>query len=346
MTEEPTRPPSNDTLLKLVGDSLERRSKLLAELHASDTTLYRLFHGATEGYPGVTVDRYGPNLLVQSWREPPSEDVLRSIRDLSSEEVGARLGLCWYDRSKRGDMRRPLVELADARRVGSELGLKFDAELVHRGIDPLLFLDFRVARREVARRVGGKSVLNLFAYTCGIGVAALAGGASEVLNVDFAEHALGVGRGNAALNDLDEERFGVLREECLPVMRQLSGLGVKGKAARRSYTKLRPREFDLVVLDPPRYAKSPFGLVDTVNDYQSLFKPALLSTRPGGEMLVTNNVASVALDDWLESLKRCALKAGRNIEEIEILRPEVDFPTFEDEHHPLKLAWLTLGSQS
>ena len=225
------------------------------------------------------------------------------------------------------------------------MGYNFDGELVHRGIDPLLFVDFRAARRAVRARSTDKSVLNLFAYTCGIGVAALAGGAREVLNVDFAEHALAVGRRNAELNQFDQSRFRILREDCLPVMRQLSGLGVKGKAARRKFTKLKPRQFDLVVLDPPRYAKSPFGLVDTVNDYQSLFKPALLSTRPGGEMLVTNNVASVALDDWLASLKRCALKAGREIQETEILRPELDFPTFEDEHHPLKLAWLKLGSK-
>jgi len=344
MTQEITRPLSTDKLRKLFRDGLGRRSKLLAELHASDTTFYRLFHGATEGCPGITVDRYGPNLLIQSWREPPSEDVLRSIRYLTCEYLGEWLGLCWYDRSKRGDLRRPLMELSDAPRVGSELGLNFDGELVHRGIDPLLFLDFRAARRAVRARSTDKSVLNLFAYTCGIGVAALAGGAREVLNVDFAEHALAVGRRNAELNQLDSSRFQILREDCLPVMRQLSGLGVKGKAARRKFTKLKPRQFDLVVLDPPRYAKSPFGLVDTVNDYQSLFKPALLSVVPGGEMLVTNNVASVEVEAWVESLHRCATKAGCPISSVELLRPEEDFPTFEDAHHPLKMAWLNIAS--
>ena len=139
MTEELTRPPGDDKLRKLFVDSLGRRSKLLNDLHASDTTFYRLFHGATEGYPGVTVDRYGPNLLIQSWREPPSEDVLRSIRHLTCEYLGEWLGLCWYDRSKRGDLRRPLMELSDAPRVGAELGLNFDGELVHRGLTLFCF---------------------------------------------------------------------------------------------------------------------------------------------------------------------------------------------------------------
>ena len=67
------------------------------------------------------------------------------------------------------------------------------------------------------------------------------------------------------------------------------------------FTRLKPQIFDLGGLDPPRLAKSPFG-VDTVNDYQSLFKPALLSTKRGGELLVTNNVAKVDADGWIEML--------------------------------------------
>ena len=267
------------SLPTLVEHALEARSELLQGLHQTETSLYRVFHGATEGHPGLTVDRYGPNLLIQSWREIPPEAELREVRALVSRELGQDLGLVCYDRSKRGDLQRTLVELSSEALVGTELGVKFDVELVHRGIDPLLFLDFRAARRLIRERAAGKSVLNLFAYTCGVGVAAAVGGAKEVLNVDFAQHALDVGRRNAELNEVGDAKFRILREDCLPVLRQLSGLGVKGKAARRKFTRLKPRSFDLVVFDPPRLAKSPFGLVDTVNDYQSLFKPALLSTR-------------------------------------------------------------------
>ena len=90
-----------------------------------------------------------------------------------------------------------------------------------------------------------------------------------------------------------------------------------------------------------RDAKSPFGVVDTVNDYQSLFKPALLCTKPGGKMLVTNNVASVEQDVWIESLKRCTQKIGRSIESIEMITPDADFPSL-DAKPPLKMAWLTI----
>ena len=330
------------SLSTLVAHALEARSQLLGSLHQADTSLYRVFHGATEGHPGVTVDRYGPNLLIQSWRESPVEAELREVRALVGRELGQHFGLVCYDRSKRGDLQRTLVELSSDAPVGTELGVSYDVQLVHRGIDPLLFLDFRAARRLIRERAAGKSVLNLFAYTCGIGVAAAVGGAKEVLNVDFAQHALDIGRRNVELNQLGDTKFHVLREDCIPVLRQLSGLGVKGKAARRKFTRLKPQTFDLVILDPPRLAKSPFGLVDTVNDYQSLFKPALLSTKRGGELLVTNNVAKVDANAWIEMLTRCAMKAEREIANIEIIEPERDFPSL-DGRHPLKMVWLTIS---
>src|SRR4029079_11623229 len=84
-----------------------------------------------------------------------------------------------------------------------ELGVPYDARPRHRGQDPLLFLDLRVVRRRVLELARGRSVLNLFAYTCGVGVAAARAGAAEVWNVDFAASALDVGRRNAALSGVE-----------------------------------------------------------------------------------------------------------------------------------------------
>ena len=221
--------------------------------------------------------------------------------------------------------------------IGNELGLCYDLRTQHQGIDPLLFLDFRVGRRWVHQNAKGLNVLNLFAYTCGIGVVALCGGAKTVLNVDFSNRSLEVGRKNAQLNTLDLTRFQTLKENVFPVIRQFSGLGIRGRAARKQYMRLEPRQFDLVVLDPPRLSKSPFGKVDLVSDYASLFKPALLCTKEHGTLLVTNNVASVLEKDWHDALIRCARKAGRPLKSITPLRPEEDFPS-PDQKWPLKIA--------
>ena len=171
---------------------------------------------------------------------------------------------------------------------------------------------------------------------------AAAAGAKEVINVDFAQSSLEVGRGNYIQNGL-EDSYTAVHEDAIPIMLQYSGLGVRGRRKKRSYTAVEARQFDLVILDPPRYAKSNFGIVDTVGDYQSLFKPALLSTKPGGQMLVTNNVASVEKPNFEKMLLKCAEKAGRPIKSLEFIDVEEDFPS-PDGQWPLKMAWLHLES--
>ena len=155
----------------------------------------------------------------------------------------------------------------------------------------------------------------MFAYTCGVGIAAAKAGARFVVNVDFAETSLKIGRENARLNGLPiRPRF--LQSDVFAALRQFSGLGqperVRGKRLP-PFPKLEAQQFDLVFLDPPRYAKSPFGVVDLVNDYPALFKPALLSTAEGGSLVCCNNVAEVDRDAWLDQLQRSARKAGRTI---------------------------------
>ena len=324
----------------LIESALARREKLFSTLHAEETTCYRLFHGTTEGIPGLAIDRYGTCILVQTWRDPIEFGLVENIGKLVCELLGEGLVPVWNHRGKRGSVEYLLQPTVMEEHVGTELGVQYDVSPRHKGIDPLLFLDMRTGRRKLMEAAAGLSVLNLFSYTCGLGIAANLGGAKEVLNVDFSANALQVAERNAAMNGIDK-RFTLLHEDAIPVMRQFAGLGVKGRARKRKHTRLQKRSFDLVVLDPPRYAKSPFGLVDTVGDYQSLFKPALLCTREGGSMLVSNNVASVDMEQWTDSLVRCALKAGRKIKNVQRLKIEDDFPSF-DGRQPLKLAWLLL----
>lgn len=321
-------------MIEVFRAALERRAALIAQLHEEGTDCVRLLHGATEGLPGMAIDRYGPVLLVQTWRDPLDPGVLEGLAELASAAVGAPLVPVWNHRPARDYGEVHEVEVAEP--VGREGGLAFDVRPRHRGRDPLLFLDLRAGRRRVRAEAGGRSVLNLFAYTCAVGVCAAAGGASEVWNVDFARSALDVGAANTARNGLEGE---FLQQDCFPVLRQLAGLGVRGRGARKPYQRLEPRQFDLVVLDPPRRAKSAFGVVDVVADYPALLKPALLATRAGGAVLATNHVASVSWEGWMDVVRRCAKKAGRTIRSVERIEPEGDFPS-PDGRAPLKVAWL------
>jgi 23S rRNA (cytosine1962-C5)-methyltransferase len=217
----------------------------------------------------------------------------------------------------------------------------------HRGLDPLLFLDFRAGRRKVLATSGEKSVLNLFAYTCASGIAASAGGAREVWNVDFSETALEIGARNLASNDLPASTTRFIAEDAIAVSRQLASLPVssyrgRGTARReRKFARFEPRSFDLVILDPPRWSKGLFGAVDVVRDYATLFKPALLATAEGGAVLATNHAPEVGRDSWLRVLERTARKCGRSIRALEWILPEEDFPSF-DAAPPLKAGWLSV----
>jgi 23S rRNA (cytosine1962-C5)-methyltransferase len=324
-------------------EALERRRPLLESLQAEGTNAYRLFHGIAEGVPGLTIDRYGPLILMQTFREPFLPDEVAAIENALLEKLPYPFSFAYNNRSKApsqsfDEWHRPKLE-ALAEFHCEEFGLKYLIRARHQGIDPWLFLDLRAGRRFLRWNVSGLSVLNLFSYTCSIGLTAAVAGASEVWNVDFSSSSLEVGRRNAILNHIPDEHFLTIEQDCWPVMRQIAGLPVGGRSARsRKYSKFEPRHFDWVVLDPPAWAKSPFGAVDVAGDYQSLFKPAVLSARlNGGRIMATNHLPAVDLDDWLNVLKKCAAKAGRPIRSIQVISPENDFPSF-DGRHPLKIA--------
>ena len=312
---------------------------MLERLHAEGTDCYRLFHGVNEGRPGLTIDRYGPVLLLQTWREPLTTVEVECAGRIVGESCGLDVTPVW---NHRGRDRRAQLPYEGVEPIGSELGLRYHVTPRHRGQDPLLFLDLRAGRRRVREHAQGKSVLNLFAYTGGVGLCALAGGAEEIWNVDFARSSLAWAEKNLALNDFGGDRVRMVREDVVPVLRQLAGLPVKGRGAqKRAFQSFEPRSFDLVVLDPPRWAKGPFGAIDIVRDYPSLLKPALLATAPGGSLLLTHNAARVGRDDWVAILRRTAEKFNRPFASLELFEPEEDFPSVDGEP-PLKLAWVSL----
>ena len=325
--------------------ALDARRELIARLEAEQTNAYRLFHGTVEGRPGLTVDHYGQLILVQSFHDTlPASQLAEVEAFYAAAFPGSEL--VYNDRSPANSRIANAVppdrkELATTRREFSELGVKYWVQARHDGQDPWLFLDLRAARRRVMAEAEGKSVLNVFAYTCGVGIAAAKAGARHVVNVDFAESSLTVGRDNAKLNDLPvRPRF--VKSDAFAAMRQLAGIGqakmVRGKRMP-PFPELAKHRFDLVFMDPPRYSKSPFGVVDLVNDYSALLKPALLCTHEGGTLICCNNVADVERQAWADQIVRSAEKAGRTVREMEWIMPEEDFPSL-DGNPPLKVLLL------
>ncbi len=328
--------------------ALDHRQDLLAELHQQGTDCYRLFHGSQEGAAGLTIDRYGPQLLVQSFHQPLERDDLLALHATVNQHLSLNTLLVYNDRSRgnsridRADTVYRAEEAALADMVGHEWGLNYRVRGRHAGQDPLLFLDLRNARGWVKDHSAGKSVLNLFAYTCGVGLSAAAGGAREVCNLDFAEGNLAVGRENGLLNpQLPTMQF--VQSDYFPAIRQLAGLPISQRRGQKlpGYPRLEQRQYDLILLDPPAWAKSAFGTVDLLRDYQSLLKPALLATADNGVLICCNNLAKVSMNDWREQVLRCAEKAGRPVRDWKVLTPGSDFPSM-DQKPPLKTLILQL----
>ncbi|MCP4217849.1 MAG: SAM-dependent methyltransferase [bacterium] len=329
----------DNSLKENIITAFENRKQLKETLQAENTDAWRLFHGATEGRPGLTIDRFGAQVLIQSFRETLEPEEIKIIKDTVTENMDYPPAFVYNDRSGKQIQNIPLENEKDPRVpiLCRELGIKYRIVGAHKGWDPLLFPDLRAARREVIKECEGKSVLNLFSYTCGVGIAAAANGASETWNVDFALSGLNYGKENAKLNNIPGDRIRFIQQDVIAVVRQLSGLGVKGKARRRKFMNFKHRRFDIVFLDPPTLAKSAFGTVDIIHDYQGLFKPSLLCVKPGGMLICTNHSPIVQLDKWLELMKRSAIKAGKEIKNIRVIQPEADYPS-PDGKFPLKIA--------
>ena len=336
------------SLIQALSVALDNRQSLLAQLHQQRTDCYRLFHGSQEGASGLTIDRYGPQLLVQSFHTRLERDALLELHATVDARLNLDTLLVYNDRSQgnsRIDRDDAVYQAEDAALqdlIGHEWGLNYRVRGRHAGQDPLLFLDLRNTRGWVKQHSAGKSVLNLFAYTCGVGLSAAAGGAREVCNLDFAEGNLAVGRENGALNpQLPKMEF--IQSDYFPAIRQMAGLPIAQRRGHKlpDYVKLDQRQYDLVLLDPPAWAKSAFGTVDLLRDYQSLLKPALLTTAENGVLICCNNLAKVSMDDWREQVLRCAEKAGRPVREWSVMTPGRDFPSL-DQQPPLKTLILQL----
>ena len=307
-----------------LAESLHRakanRQALLAQLASEQTDCYRLFHGVAEGRPGLALDRYGKTILGQLWGEPLNAVELEAVEDALGPVI-------WKQRGSSQAATKP--------GWCQERKLSFAFQAIHDGIDPWIFLDFRAGRRRLVQLVQERkncSVLNTFSYTATAGVMAAAAGAQRVVNVDHARRWTRIGRDNAKENGV---QMTFLQVDYFAAVRQMAGLKVGRKG--RKLPRVTRERFDVVVLDPPTLAKGPFGAVDIVNDYASLFKPAWLTLNDDGALLATNHSASVPLADWLEGCRRCAAKAGRPVRDVEVIEGDADFPSF-DGAPPLKVA--------
>ncbi|MBL8057735.1 MAG: class I SAM-dependent rRNA methyltransferase [Anaerolineales bacterium] len=312
--------------------ALARRAPLLSR---PDTDALRLIHRAADGFPPLAVDAFGPVLVASLYdRRPLTREHARLLGALAERRGAAAVyvkyrpvqasTLSAADRAALAPaaplLGRPLDEV-EVR----ENGLRFLIRPAA-GLSVGLFLDMREMRAWVREQAAGRTVLNLFAYTCGFGVAAAAGGAARVVNVDAARSVLAWGRANYALNGLAAEEQDFIFGDAFDWLKRF---------ARRGQT------FDLVILDPPSYATTKTSRFAVSRDYAALAALAAPLVAPGGWLLACANAAELPQRAFVKQLR--AGLGDRPARLTFAHEPPLDFPLAPGQTPYLKIGQAHLA---
>ncbi len=258
----------------LLDAALERRA---AWLDAPHERAFRLFNGYTEGLPGLRVEVFARTAVVYNLARPPQH------LSAAAEQAAALLPrrLPWLDAllvktrhapqeaARRGQMRfgtRP------ARRI-RENGVRYALDL-RLNQDASFYVDTRPLRAWLKAHCAGLHVLNTFAYTGSLGVAALAGGAARVLQTDLSRRFLNLAKESCTLNGLPIRKADFVSGDFFSVTARL---------------RRQKAQFGCVILDPPFFALTARGRVDAQNNYRALLNKVRPLVAPGGWLVAVNN---------------------------------------------------------
>lgn len=294
----------NDLLDENLSVALANRLSCLLD----DTTdCFRLM-GADEGVSGLAADCFGPVVILETLQGKyhGGENQLRQIANWYRRMLGVRTIYAKVMAQSTGagsghEKGQPPVSLLHGEPVSDlivrENGLRF---IIHpeSGLSAGLFCDQRDNRRRVRSHARGKQVLNLFAYTCGFSVAAAAGGAASTVSVDVSVRNLEWGKRNFAANDLSLEDHLFIRDDAFEYF----------KRARRQQ-----RRFDLMILDPPSFARSkkPRRAFEIKKHLGELIAESLTVLARDGQLLISTNNRQLSANWLAEQVTAAANRAGR-----------------------------------
>lgn len=284
----------------------------------TQTNAYRLIHSENDFLPGLVVDRYAEFLVVQihslgmdKWRDVIVEALIKEMTPkgiFERSDVGARQG--------EGLDTLPVGVLAGEtppERVSFlENGLSFVCD-VHTGQKTGFFLDQRDNRLDVASFCADAHVLNCFCYSGGFSVFAAQGGATQVESVDASEPALLLAKENLTLNGFDPNAHPCILENVFDHLKACKEAG---------------RLFDVVVVDPPAFAKSVGALKRASRAYVRLNKMALEVLKPGGVLVSASCSSAVDYETFYGYLRMAGAEARRNLQVIKTHLGSVDHPKF------------------
>jgi 23S rRNA (cytosine1962-C5)-methyltransferase len=324
LDRDATRPIGRRFLARRIGRALKLRQRLF------DLPFYRLVHAEADGLPGLVIDRFGAVLVVQS-NAAGMARLETVVLDALGELLSPEAIVLRNDSPARG-----LEGLASEVRVASgrldgpaevhENGAVFRADLVG-GQKTGWFFDQRDNRRFVAALARGARVLDLYCFTGGFAVQAARAGAAAVLGVDRSEPALNLATETAELNGVSES-CSFCRAE---VFAEAAGLAARGE------------RFDVVIADPPAFARSHKDVPVALRGYRKLARLAASVTAGGGILFVASCSFHVGAADFAEAVRRGMADAGRTGRILRLAGADADHPIHPALPETAYLKTLTLA---
>lgn len=295
---------------------IQTAAKLRTALHltkASDTNIFRLIHAEGDELPGLIIDYYDGHCVIQCHSIGMYQDldfiknalVNNAVIEVKSiyNKSGATLpkGYEGYggDGFIHGEAELPLIAL--------EYGNKFNIDWIT-GQKTGFFIDQRENRNRLSKYVENKKVLNTFCYSGGFSVFALNSGAKLVHSVDSSQKAIDLTDANIALNGFDEKVHASYAVDAMDFIKDL------------------PEDYDIIILDPPAFAKHKSARHNAIQGYKRLNAHAMRQIKPGGIIFTFSCSQVIDKNLFTHTIISAAIAAERNVKILEQLHQPADHP--------------------
>ena len=283
-----------------------------------DNDTYRLVHGEGDSLPGLIVDIYGETAVMQA--HSVGMHVNRSdIAEALKNTLGDKLKNIYYKSETtlpyKADITKDngYIMGGDAANISTEYGLKFHIDWI-RGQKTGFFVDQRENRSLLEKYAKGRKLLNMFCYTGGFSIYALRGGAEVVHSVDCSAKAIDLTNANVAINFPDDKRHAAYAEDAFDYLERMGN------------------NYDLIILDPPAFAKHRDSLRNALIGYRRLNAKAIEKIQPGGILFTFSCSQVVSKENFRTAVFTAAAMAKRNVRILHQLTQPSDHPV--NIYHP------------
>ncbi len=279
---------------------------------------YRLVHGEGDNLPGLVVDIYGDTAVMQAHSVGMHVN-RKTIADAIKETLGDNIKNIYYKSDTtlpyKADINKDNGYLlgGNASNISTEYGLKFHIDWL-RGQKTGFFVDQRENRALLEKYAKGRKLLNMFCYTGGFSIYALRGNAELVHSVDSSAKAIDLTNANVAINFPDDKRHAAYAEDAFEYLERMGN------------------NYDLIILDPPAFAKHRDSLRNALIGYRRLNAKAIEKIQPGGILFTFSCSQVVSKENFRTAVFTAAAMAKRKVRILHQLTQPADHPV--NIYHP------------